>query len=160
MLDRTTAITTTTTELILNAGDLHDALRRVRHAMSREETRYYLNGVYLHHVARENVLRFVATDGHRLALADVPAPEDADSLRPAILSRAFVMDACKTTGKARDALKQLRLSFGHDLVTLTDWNGNRIEGALIDGSFPDYERVIPARGAPAWDGYACAGAVR
>jgi DNA polymerase III sliding clamp (beta) subunit (PCNA family) len=59
MLDRTNE-TTTAAEIVVTAGDLHDALRRVRHAISKEETRYYLNGVYLHHLARENVLRFVA----------------------------------------------------------------------------------------------------
>jgi DNA polymerase-3 subunit beta len=146
MLDRTTEIGTAA-EIVLTAGDLHDALRRVRHATCREETRYYLNGVYLHHVARDNVLRFVATDGHRLALADVPAPRGADSLRPAILARDFVQDACKATSRARNASKDVRLSFGRDAVTFTDWDGNRIEGALVDGTFPDYERVIP-RGEP------------
>jgi DNA polymerase-3 subunit beta len=74
MLDRTIE-TTTAAEIVLSAGDLHDALRRVRHAMCREETRYYLNGVYVHHVARDNAVRFCATDGHRLALADIPAPK-------------------------------------------------------------------------------------
>jgi DNA polymerase-3 subunit beta len=146
MLDRTTEIITAA-EIVLMAGDLHNALRRVRHAMCKEETRYYLNGVYVHHVARENVLRFVATDGHRMALADVPAAQGADSVRPAILSREFVKDACKATNKARDAFKNVQLSFGRDAVTFTDWDGNRIEGALIDGTFPDYERVIP-RGEP------------
>jgi DNA polymerase III subunit beta len=104
MLDRATELTTAT-RITISAGDLHDALRRVRHAMCREETRYYLNGVYVHHVPRENALRFCATDGHRLALADVPAPEGAETVRPAILSREFVQDACKATNKARDALK-------------------------------------------------------
>jgi DNA polymerase-3 subunit beta len=106
-----------------------------------------LNGVYVHHVARENVLRFVATDGHRLALADVSAPERADKLRPVILSREFVQDACRATSRGRDAFKHIRLSFGRERVTLTDWDSNRIEGALIDGTFPDYQRVIP-RGEP------------
>jgi len=67
MLDRTTA----EVEIELTAGDLHEALRRVRHAMCREETRYYLDGVYLHHVASVGALRFVATDGNRLATADI-----------------------------------------------------------------------------------------
>ena len=50
----------------------------------------YLNGVYLHYVMREDLLRFVATDRHRLAMADVHAPQGAHNIRPAILSRAFV----------------------------------------------------------------------
>ena len=78
MLDRTTEMNTEV-EIELTAGGLHEALRRVRHAMCREETRYYLDGVYLHHVARVGALRFVATDGHRsprliLARPKVPKP--------------------------------------------------------------------------------------
>ncbi len=146
MLDRTTDLTTAA-EIILTAGDLHDALRRVRHAICKEETRYYLNGVYLHHVTRDNVLRFVATDGHRLAMADIRAPESVHNIRPVILSRAFVTDAIKATNKRRDAFKRVHLAIGASRVSLTDWDGSVIDGALVDGTFPDYERVIP-RGEP------------
>jgi hypothetical protein len=52
------------------------------------------------------------------------------------------MDACKATGKARNAFKQVQLAIGPDHVRLTDWDGNTIEGALIDGTFPDYARVV------------------
>jgi DNA polymerase-3 subunit beta len=134
-------------EIILEAGDLNDALRRVRHAICKEETRYYLNGVYLHYVMRENLLRFVATDGHRLAMADIHAPQGAHNIRPAILSRAFVADAIKASNKTRDAFKRVGLAIGASRASLTDWDGNVIEGALVDGTFPDYERVIP-RGDP------------
>ena len=60
MLDRTNDALATT-EIVLQAGDLGDALRRVRHAICKEETRYYLGGVYVHYVPPDNVLRFVAT---------------------------------------------------------------------------------------------------
>jgi DNA polymerase III subunit beta len=146
MLDRTTDLTTAA-EVILTAGDLHDALRRVRHAICKEETRYYLNGVYLHHVQRDGTLPFVATDGHRLATADIRAPEGAHNIGPAILSREFVTDVIKATNKTRDAFKQVRLAIGASRGKLTDWAGNVIDGALVDGTFPDYERVIP-RGEP------------
>ena len=81
-----------TAEITLEAGDLNDALRRVRHAMCKQETRYYLNGVHLHHAARENALRFVAIDGHRLAIVELPAPRGAHDICPTILSQAFVAD--------------------------------------------------------------------
>jgi len=84
MLDQTTEITTVA-EIDLTAGGLHDALRRVRHAICREETRYYLNGVYMHHVGRDRALRFVATDGHHLAMADIRTPDGAETMRPVIL---------------------------------------------------------------------------
>jgi DNA polymerase-3 subunit beta len=146
MLDRTTEAAATA-EISLECGDLFDALRRVRHAICQKETRYYLNGVYLQYALRDDVLRFVATDGHRLAMADIPAPQGAINVRPAILSRAFVTDAIKATNKTRDVFKQVHLAVGPNSATLTDWAGSVIEGALVDGTFPDYERVIP-RGEP------------
>ena len=146
MLDKTNE-PTTAAEIVLEAGAFSDALRRVRHAICGEETRYYLNGVYVHHVARDKALRLVATDGHRLAAADIPAPEEGTNIRPAILSRAFVADAIKATKRGRDARKRIRLGVGQEHVWLTDWDRNMISGKLVDGTFPDYERVIP-RGDP------------
>ena len=142
MLDKTSEAVATT-EIVLAAGDLHDALRRVRHAISKEETRYYLCGVYLHYVTRDNLLRFVATDGHRLAVADIPAPQGTHNIRAVILSRAFVTDAIRATNKPRDAHKQVCLALGPNDSFLTPWDGWVIEGALVHGTFPDYERVIP-----------------
>src|SRR5262249_40378455 len=78
--------------------------------MCREETRYYLDGVYLHHVARVGALRFVATDGNRLTTADIGTAEGAETIRPVILSRPFVAEAFKGTSKRRDAFRQVRLA--------------------------------------------------
>jgi DNA polymerase-3 subunit beta len=146
MLDRTTEMNTEV-EIELTAGSLHEALRRVRHAMCREETRYYLDGVYLHHVARVGALRFVATDGHRLATADIGTAEGAETIRPVILSRAFVTEAIKGTSKRQDAFKSVHLSIQVDHAQLTYWDGTAIDGPFVDGTFPEYERVIP-RGEP------------
>jgi DNA polymerase-3 subunit beta len=146
MLDRTSE-TNTEVEIELTAGGLHEALRRVRHAMCREETRYYLDGVYLHHVARVGALRFVATDGHRLATADIGTAEGAETIRPVILSRRFVVEATRGTSKRRDAFKQVRLAIGADYARLSYWDGSATDGPLVDGTFPKYERVIP-RGEP------------
>jgi len=137
----------TEVEIELTAGGLHEALRRVRHVMCREETRYYLDGVYLHHVAKVGALRFVATDGHRLATADIGVAEGAETIRPVILSRPFVVEAIRGTGKRRDAFKHVRLAIGADYGRLTYWDGSASDGPLVDGTFPEYERVIP-RGEP------------
>jgi DNA polymerase-3 subunit beta len=91
----------------------------------------------------DGVLRFVATDGHVLATADVRAPHSAHNIRPVILSRTFVADVLKATRKGQHAFKHVRLAIGSTRASLTDWEGNVIEGGLIDGTFPDYERVIP-----------------
>jgi DNA polymerase III sliding clamp (beta) subunit (PCNA family) len=132
--------------LTLGAGALSDALRRVHIAISKEETRYYLNGVYLHHAG--NALRFVATDGHRLAQAEIDAPEGADALKPVILPRAFVLDIIKAAKRTRDAWHNVTLTIDGAALRLTDWNGTMIDATAIDGTFPDYARVVPC-GTPA-----------
>jgi DNA polymerase-3 subunit beta len=114
---------------------------RTQFAISTEETRYYLNGIYFHVVGAggEARLRAVATDGHRLAKAEAPAPEGSIGMPGIILPR-------KTVGEIQKLLERpdaevtvslsdskLRLAMG-DLV---------LTSKLIDGTFPDYERVIP-----------------
>ncbi len=110
-------------------------------AISTEETRYYLNGVYMH-VASEGgaqVLRCVATDGHRLARVDAPLPDGADSMVGVIVPR-------KTVGELRKLLddddmtiavsvSETKVRFATPDITLTS--------KVIDGTFPDYTRVIP-----------------
>jgi DNA polymerase-3 subunit beta len=101
----------------------------------------------MHHVARVGALRFVATDGNRLATADIGTAEGAETIRPVILSRAFVTEAIKETSKSRDAFRHVRLAIGADYARLAYWDGSATDGPLVDGTFPDYERVIP-RGEP------------
>jgi DNA polymerase III subunit beta len=71
------------------------------------------------------------------------AADGGQRIGPLILASAFVADAIKATGKVRDAHKRVRLATSSSRATLTDWAGNTVEGALVDGTFPDYERVIP-----------------
>ncbi|MEX5727889.1 DNA polymerase-3 subunit beta [Rhodovulum iodosum] len=110
-------------------------------AISTEETRYYLNGVYMHVADGENgrVLRCVATDGHRLARIDAPLPEGADAMPGVIVPR-------KTVGEMRKLLddddaqiavsvSETKVRFATPEITLTS--------KVIDGTFPDYSRVIP-----------------
>ena len=143
MLDRTAEMNTEV-EVELTAGGLHEALRRVRHAMCREETRYYLDGVYLHHVAKVGALRFVATDGHRLATADIGTAEGAETIRPVILSRPFVVEALKGTGKRRDAFRHVRLAIGADYAHLTYWDGSASDGPFLRRAPLPRQRLIAA----------------
>ncbi len=123
------------------AADLRMLIDRTRFAISNEETRYYLNGIYLH--AAENdgvaVLRAVATDGHRLARFEMPLPEEARNLPGVIIPRKAINEVRKLIDEAGDvitlALSENKVRFSFDHVTLTS--------KLIDGTFPDYERVIP-----------------
>ena len=126
----------------LSAADLRGIIDHTRFAISTEETRYYLNGIYLH--ATENngvqVLRAVATDGHRLASVEVPLPEGASGMPDVIVPRKAVGELRKlideTEAEISVALSDTKVRFGFDDGVLTS--------KLIDGTFPDYQRVIPA----------------
>jgi DNA polymerase-3 subunit beta len=125
----------------LPAQTLRGLIDRTRFAISTEETRYYLNGIYLHATESEGVkvLRAVATDGHRLARVEEPLPEGAGSMPGVIIPRKTVNELRKLldemTGEVEVALSDTRIQFRADQVLLTS--------KLIDGTFPEYERVIP-----------------
>ncbi len=127
------------------AADLRALVDRTRFAISTEETRYYLNGIYLHAAKSKTggaelpVLRAVATDGHRLARVEMPLPEGADGIPGVIVPRKTVNEIRKLIDEAADrielSLSDNKIRFGFDSVVVTS--------KLIDGTFPDYERVIP-----------------
>ncbi len=125
----------------LGAGDLRVLIDRTRFAISTEETRYYLNGIYFHSAQRDgvDVLRAVATDGHRLASVEVPLPDGAKGMPGVIVPRKTVTELRKLIEDSSDdiaiALSEAKIRFACNGVTLTS--------KLIDGTFPDYERVIP-----------------
>jgi DNA polymerase-3 subunit beta len=125
----------------LSAQQLRGLIDRTRFAVSTEETRYYLNGIYLHATESEGakVLRAVATDGHRLARVEEPLPEGAASVPGVIVPRKTVNEVRKLldefTGDVDIALSDTRIQLKIGTVTLTS--------KLIDGTFPEYERVIP-----------------
>ena len=125
----------------LPAQTLRGLIDRTRFAISTEETRYYLNGIYLH--ASEDsdgpVLRAVATDGHRLARVQEDLPEGAAGMPGVIVPRKTIGELRKlldeVTSPVEVALSDTRIQFKVGTVTLTS--------KLIDGTFPEYERVIP-----------------
>ena len=125
----------------LSALALRGLIDRTRFAISTEETRYYLNGIFLHAAEGEDgrVLRAVATDGHRLARVEEPLPEGAGSMPGVIVPRKTVAELRKLLDEAQGdvecALSDTRIQFTVGSVQLTS--------KLIDGTFPEYERVIP-----------------
>ena len=125
----------------LPAGALQKLIDRTRFAISTEETRYYLNGIYLHAADGPDgrVLRAVATDGHRLARVEEPLPEGAGSMPGVIVPRKTVAELRKLLdeeeGDVEIGLSDTRIQFRAGTITLTS--------KLIDGTFPEYERVIP-----------------
>lgn len=116
-------------------------LEKTRFAISTDETRYYLNGVYLHAQDTPNglCLRAVATDGHRLALMDVMAPDGVANMPGIILPRKAVHELGKLLSD-QNGMVAVELSVGKIRFTV----GNVVfTSKLIDGTFPDYMRVIP-----------------
>jgi len=123
----------------LPVADLKALIEKTRFAISTEETRYYLNGIYLHEVDKGSFLRAVATDGHRLAQAQVARPEGARGMPGVIVPRKTVLEIVKLMegedGEVEIALSSSKIRFAVGRLVLTS--------KLIDGTFPDYERVIP-----------------
>ncbi len=136
----------------LGAGDLKRLVDRTQFAISTEETRYYLNGIFFHTVEVGGSLRFraVATDGHRLAQAEIEAPHGSEQMPGIIVPR-------KTVGEIQKLIEDPDAKVGVELsdtkIRLTFHGKGAEEGAagpavvltskLIDGTFPEYSRVIP-----------------
>ena len=110
-------------------------------AISTEETRYYLNGIFFHTVEDEDklVLRAVATDGHRLARTQLEAPSGSEAMPQIIIPRKAVGEIQKLVEDPEGTVTvevsetKIRLTVGSLIIT----------SKLIDGTFPDYNRVIP-----------------
>ena len=133
-------------EYVSNFTCLAGVLRRLfdlsKFAVSTEETRYYLNGVYMH-VADESdgqMLRCVATDGHKLARIDVAMPDGAEKMPGVIVPRKTVNELTKLLDDDKIEIQvrvsETKMQFVTPEVTLTS--------KVIDGVFPDYSSVIPA----------------
>ncbi len=129
------------TQFEMPAEALKQIIDKTRFAISTEETRYYLNGIFLH-VADEGaqpVLKAAATDGHRLARVTMPRPDGAEGMPDVIVPRKCVAELRKlldevdgSVGVSLSATK-IRFDLGQAILT----------SKLIDGTFPDYSRVIP-----------------
>jgi DNA polymerase-3 subunit beta len=130
-----------THKFTLAAADLKRLIEKTQFAISTEETRYYLNGIYLHTAGTGNnmLLRAVETDGHRLAQVELPAPTGAEGMPGVIVPRKTVNEVQRliedVNGEVAVELSQAKIRFTLGSVVLTS--------KLIDGTFPDYGRVIP-----------------
>jgi DNA polymerase-3 subunit beta len=129
------------TSFELPAATLAQLIDRTRFAISTEETRYYLNGIFLH--VTEDDLKAAATDGHRLARFTIAKPEGSDGMPDVIVPRKCVAELRKLLEEALDAVVLVDLSASKIRFTLGGENGVVLTSKLIDGTFPDYSRVIP-----------------
>ncbi len=125
----------------VDTNDLIRLIDKTRFAISTEETRYYLNGLYLHVVVEgdQAKLRALATAGHRLAPAEMPAPDGAAGAPGVIVPRKTVQEVRRLLDDAGESVElqvspqKVRFEAGRAALT----------SKVIDGSFPDYGRVIP-----------------
>jgi DNA polymerase-3 subunit beta len=126
----------------VTAAELRSLIDRTKFAISTEETRYYLNGIYLHKADCDgvDVLRAVATDGHRLASVEAPLPAGSENMPGVIVPRKAVTELRKLIDESGDevaiSMSESKIRFSFDNAVLTS--------KLIDGTFPDYQRVIPS----------------
>jgi DNA polymerase III subunit beta len=125
---------------VIDAKDLIRLIDNTRFAMSSEETRYYLCGLYLHAIAEggQTKLRAVATDGTRLALAEMPAPEGSAGAPGVIIPRKAVAEIRRLL---EDAGESVEVQISAQKVHF-DFGRAALTSKVIDGAFPDYARVI------------------
>ena len=125
------------TRFELPAATLKQIVDKTRFAISTEETRYYLNGIFLH--VADDHLKAAATDGHRLARITLPKPDGADGMPDIIIPRKCIGELRKlldeVDGSIEVSLSATKIRFVLGTAVLTS--------KLIDGTFPDYTRVIP-----------------
>jgi DNA polymerase III subunit beta len=125
------------TRFELPAATLRQIIDKTRFAISSEETRYYLMGIFLH--VADDQLKAAATDGHRLARVVLDKPDGADGMPDVIIPRKCVAELRKlleeVEGTVEISLSPTKIRFGLGSAVLTS--------KLIDGTFPDYNRVIP-----------------
>ncbi|MDX1949007.1 MAG: DNA polymerase III subunit beta [Rickettsiales bacterium] len=125
-----------THKFTLEVKTLLKLIEKTKFAMSNEETRYYLNGVYFH--ISNGKLRAVATDGHRLASVEVEAPEGSLGMPGVIIPRKAVNELPKLL----EGQEKVTISISDSKIK---FSANKIEllSKVVDGTFPDYQRVIP-----------------
>lgn len=129
------------------AADLARALSKVEFCISTEETRYYLNGIYMHvphhSKARPATLCFAATDGHRMGVADIPAPDGVFGMPGVIVPAKAVAEFIRLCSAKPVAEHYVTISVSPARVQLQAGDVT-VNSYVIDGTYPDYGRVVPS----------------
>ena len=129
------------TKFVISADELIRMIDKTKFAISNEETRYYLNGIFFHKAEKNsiNFLRAVATDGHRLAQYDIPLPEGAKDMTGIIIPKKTIFELRKVLD---DADGDVAISLNENKIKFT-FSDLKVISKVIDGTFPDYTKVIP-----------------
>ena len=130
-----------TTKFILSASELIRMIDKTKFAISNEETRYYLNGIFLHKTQKNSIdmLRAVATDGHRLAQYDIPLPQGAEEMTGLIIPKKTILELRRILD---DASGDINIQLNENKIKFS-FSELNIISKVIDGTFPDYTKVIP-----------------
>lgn len=126
-------------EFVISQSELKQLISHTSFAMAQQDVRYYLNGMLLE--VGENRARVVATDGHRLAMMDVQVPSLDGDLTQAILPRKGVIELSRLL--ADDGDVTVVLGNNHIRIATEEF---RFTSKLVDGAYPDYDRVLPKGG--------------
>ena len=131
------------TNFVLSADELIRIIDKTKFAVSNEETRYYLNGIFLHKAERNSIqfLRAVATDGHRLAQYDIPLPQGAEDITGIIIPKKTIYELRKVLD---DANGDVSVSLNENKIKFS-FNDLKVVSKVIDGTFSDYTKVIPQK---------------
>lgn len=127
---------------ILKSAMLAKMLQKVSMAISTEETRYYLNGIYMHFSEHAGNLVFVSTDGNRLVRYEVDAPSGVAEMPGVIIPRKTAAELNRLV-KAKGCPEDVMVTVTSTGVSFLIGDDELIESKVIDGTFPDYTRVIP-----------------
>ncbi|ERS91542.1 MULTISPECIES: DNA polymerase III subunit beta [unclassified Halomonas] len=127
-------------ELSLPRGVLKQLIDATSFAMAQQDVRYYLNGMLLE--MRDNLIRAVATDGHRLAVCSRPAELRMETPQKLIVPRKGILELVRLLDDGEDPVS-LTLGASHIRAHTGDFT---FTSKLVDGKFPDYERVVPRGG--------------
>ena len=125
----------------ISGAVLHEIFNRLKFAISNDDSRYYLNGIYMHVTDEENhgVLRFVSTDGHRLGSVAIDLPSGAENMPSVIIPRKTVMEMLKIP---KDSDTEIEVSASKTKIRFTG-PGFTLVSKVIDGVFPEYSKAIP-----------------
>ena len=128
-------------KFVMSVDDLKTMIDKTKFAISNEESRYYLNGIFFHSAHKNgiDVLRSVATDGHRLAQCDMPLPHGAENMSGIIIPKKTTLELRRilddANGDVQIELSSSKVKFVFSEIELVS--------KVIDGTFPDYTKVIP-----------------
>lgn len=140
-----TNLRTSNASFTVPSSTLATILQKIRFAISTEETRYYLNGVLMHLDEHEKNLAFVATDGHKLARYQIDIPVGAEAAPTfSIIPRKTVEEVYRMVSR-KGCPEQTQITVTETAISFRIGEDEFLESKLVDGTYPDYRRVIPTR---------------